>query len=306
MAGKSLRWSAVWALARRQHGVVARWQLLDLGMTPAAIDHRVAIGRLHRLHHGVYAVGRPSLSREGRWLAAALACGESAVLSDESGGCIWGFRDSETRGIEVTVPAEVYRRRPGIVVHRRTLAPDDVTEHRGLPVTTPQRTIADLASRLPRYELEDAINALDRRDLVDPESLRCWAGERRGRLGVRQLLEVLDRSTFTLTDSELERRFRPIVKAAGLPPPLTQVHVNGFRVDFYWPDLGSVVETDGLRYHRTPAQQARDRVRDQAHVAGGLTPLRFTRAQVHYEESYVAAVLARTARRLGLAAFSSR
>jgi hypothetical protein len=67
MAGKSLRWSAVWALARRQHGVVARWQLLDLGMTPAAIDHRVAIGRLHRLHHGVYAVGRPSLSREGRW-----------------------------------------------------------------------------------------------------------------------------------------------------------------------------------------------------------------------------------------------
>src|SRR5207244_8105368 len=101
------------------------------------------------------------------------------------------------------------------------------------------------------------------------------------------LRDVLDLRTFTLTDSELERRFLRIVRRAGLPPPLTQFHVNGFRVNFFWPDIGLVVETDGLRYHRTPAQQARDRVRDQTHAAAGLTTLRFTHAQVRFEPDRV-------------------
>ena len=98
---------------------------------------------------------------------------------------------------------------------------------------------------------------------------------------------MLDRRTFRLTDSELERRFLPLARAAGLPVPLTRQRVNGFEVDFFWPDLGLVVETDGLRYHRTPAQQARDRLRDQAHTAAGLTPLRFTHAQVRFEPGHV-------------------
>jgi very-short-patch-repair endonuclease len=112
------------------------------------------------------------------------------------------------------------------------------------------------------------------------------------------LREVLDRRTFTLTDSELERRFLPIVRRTGLSLPRTGHHLNGFKVDFYWPDLGLVVETDGLRYHRTPAQQSRDRLRDQAHAAAGLTPLRFTHAQVRYEPRHVQATLEAVARRL--------
>ena len=88
--------------------------------------------------------------------------------------------------------------------------------------------------------------------------------------------ETLDRRTFTSTESELERRFLALIRDAGLPMPETGKYLNGFKVDFFWPQLGLVVETDGLRYHRTPAQQARDRVRDQAHAAAGLTPLRFT------------------------------
>ncbi len=102
-----------------------------------------------------------------------------------------------------------------------------------------------------------------------------------------KLRTLLDRRAFTLTDSALERRFKPIARAAGLPEPFTQQWVNGFRVDFFWPDLGLVVEIDGLRYHRTPAQQARAHVRDQTHLASGRLPLRFTHAQVTYERAYV-------------------
>jgi very-short-patch-repair endonuclease len=118
------------------------------------------------------------------------------------------------------------------------------------------------------------------------------------RPGVGVLRALLDINTFTLTDSELERRFLPIVRQAGLPAPETGRHVNGYRVDFYWPHLGLVVETDGLRYHRTPAQQAKDRIRDQAHAAAGLTPVRFMRAQVKYDRAHVRATLEAVARRL--------
>jgi very-short-patch-repair endonuclease len=109
---------------------------------------------------------------------------------------------------------------------------------------------------------------------------------------------VLDIRTFTLTDSETEQRFLPIAKRAGLPLALTRECVNGFKVDFYWPELGLLVETDGLRYHRTPAEQARDRLRDQVHTAAGLTCLRFTRAQVRYDPRHVETTLAAVARRL--------
>jgi very-short-patch-repair endonuclease len=118
------------------------------------------------------------------------------------------------------------------------------------------------------------------------------------RPGIAILREALDRRTFALTDSALERRFLPLARDAGLAQPQTGVRVNGFKVDFYWPDLGLVVETDGLRYHRTPAQQAADRRRDQVHTAAGLTTLRFTHAQVRYEPGFVRSTLAAIARRL--------
>jgi very-short-patch-repair endonuclease len=119
-----------------------------------------------------------------------------------------------------------------------------------------------------------------------------------GGRGVPRLRELLDRRTFTLTDSELERRFLPLTRKVGLPMPQTGRYVNGFRVDFYWPDLGLIVETDGLRYHRTLAQQARDRLRDQAHLAAGLTPLRFTHAQVRFSSGQVLSTLQAVASRL--------
>ena len=292
--------SSVWKLAARQHGVVARHQLLELGYSAQSIKHRVAKGRLHPAWRGVYALGRPQLGRHGTWMAAVLSCGPHAALSHESAGALLEILAVEGNCIEVSVPEHVARRgRPGIAVHRRAkLAPSELTEHRGIPVTTPARTLVDLAARLARDELERAIGEADKRDLIDPEALLRALADFGRQPGVAMLRDTLDRRTFTLTDSELERLFLTIARRAGLGPPQTQQWVNGFRVDFYWPELGLVVETDGLRYHRTPAQQARDRRRDQAHAAAGLTPLRFTRAQVRYEAEHVCQTLAAVADRL--------
>jgi hypothetical protein len=167
-----------------------------------------------------------------------------------------------------------------------------------IPVTTPVCTLLDLAAVVPSRKLERAVNEADRRDLISPPRLRAALERHRGRRGVSALRQLLDPETFRLSDSDLEILFRPIAVRAGLPPPLSKQHVNGFEVDFLWPRLGLVVETDGLRYHRTLSAQTRDRLRDQTHVASGLTTLRFTHWQVKHEPGHVVDVLRRTAAHL--------
>jgi very-short-patch-repair endonuclease len=186
-----------------------------------------------------------------------------------------------------------------VVVHRRSLlGTSDVTRRHGIPVTTVASTLVDLAACLPGDAVEAAVNEADKRDRIHPEALRNAIDGMAGRPGVAGLRRLLDRRTFALTDSELERRFLPLARAAGLPRPATGSYVNGFKVDFFWPDLGLVVETDGLRYHRTPSQQARDPLRDQVHAAAGLTALRFTHSQVRFEQGHVRSTLEAIARRL--------
>jgi very-short-patch-repair endonuclease len=175
---------------------------------------------------------------------------------------------------------------------------EDVRMRSGIPVTSPISTLIDLAPHLGTEELEAAVNEADKRGLTDHEELRSALDHMSRRPGIKPLRELLDRRTFTLTDSQLERRFLKLVREAGLPFPETGRYVGGFKVDFYWPALGLVVETDGLRYHRTPAQQARDRIRDQTHTASGFTPLRFTHAQVSFDADQVRATLAAVMRRL--------
>ena len=300
MAGTNDHSRRAWTLARRQHDVVARVQLLALGFTPAAIEHRLATGRLHALWRGVYAVGRPNVTRYGRWMAAVLACGDGAALSHRSAAALYELTTAADSVIDVSVPAGVRRRQPGIAAHRRGAA--EITLYHRIPVTTPALPLIDLATLLQSDRLEAAVNEADEHDLIDPESLRRTLDDHAGRPGVAALRRLIDRRTFVLTDSELERRLLPIARRAGLPKPETGRKVHGFRADFFWPDLGLVVETDGLRYHRTPAQQARDRLRDQTHAAAGLTPLRFTHAQVRFEPAHVQATLAAVARRLRAAA----
>ena len=291
---------AVWELAWRQHWVISRAQLLALGLSAEAIRHRLADGRLHRWHwRGIYAVGRPDLSRHGEWMAALLACGPAAVLSHESAAALWGVIPHEPGVIHVSLPLQLARGRPGIRVHRRTkVLAEHVTRRDRIPVTNIACTLVDISARVRRPTLERAVNEADRLDLIDPEALRDALDGFGPLPGVRALRDLLDRRTFRLTDSELERLLLRIARRAGLGLPETGVWLNGFKVDFYWPDLGLVVESDGLRYHRTPAQQERDRVRDQAHTAAGLTPLRFTHAQVRFEPAHVETTLGAVAHRL--------
>jgi very-short-patch-repair endonuclease len=287
-----------WELQRRQHGVVSRGQLLHLGLSSDAIVHRIATARLHPVAHGVYAVGRPELSQHGRWSAAVLSCGPTAVLSHHSAATLWGIRPLQRAETEVTVSTHVRRRRPGVAVHCGALEPSERTTHEGIPVTTIHRTLLELATTLRGNRLEAAINEADKLDLIDPHSLLAALAGYSGRPGVAPLRAILDRQAFRLTDSDLERRFLAIARRTRLPLPETGRQLNGFKVDFHWPDLGLIVETDGLRYHRTPGQQARDRLRDQAHAAAGLTTLRFTHAQVRYEPGQVRTTLLAVAARL--------
>ncbi len=285
-----------WVLARAQHGVLTRRDLLGLGFSSEAIKHRVGTGRLHPIARGVYAVGRRDLPREGHWMAAVLVSGPDAVLSHRSAAALWGIGDYERRGrIDISLQRSGEVRRPRIRARSRPALPaSDTTKHNGIPVTTVVRTMIDIATELPENRLERAVNEADKHDLVDPDALRLALDPHSGEPGVRPLRKLLDKHTFRLSDEELERLFRPLATAAGLPVDLTKVWVDDFEVDFFWPDLGLVVETDGWRYHRTPAAQTRDARRFQVHTASGLTPLRFSHWQVKHEPAYVRRILAKT------------
>lgn len=292
------RSAAAWALAGRQHGVVTRRQLLALGFTGHAIDHRVAAGRLHGLWRGVYAVGRPSVSPHGRWIAAVLSCGDQALLSHRSAAALWGIlRPFNDIDVEVVVPRDNVRRRPGITVHRRTNASTRRVVD-GIPVTDVVTTLVDLATCVGDALLVRAINQADHLDLIDAHELSSLVESLPRRSGLVRLRSLLDEQGSGFADTLLELKFLRLVRVVGLPAPELQVYVNGFRVDFYWPQLGLVVETDGPRDHRTPAQQSRDRERDQTHAAAGLTSLRFTEAQVRHEPDRVQATLAAVGGRL--------
>jgi predicted transcriptional regulator of viral defense system len=263
--------AAIWALVRQQHGAISRRQLLELGLSPRQIERRIASGRLHPTWRGVYAVGRPLLGRRGHWMAAVLASSPGAVLSHGSAAALWGFGNERVGTIDVSVPAKRRSRLRGIRVHRRTEAVlGDVLNRDGIPLTSPVRTLIDLATRLSPMQLERAVNEADKLDRVRADVLLASLGAHRGQPGVARLRELLDPLAFRLSDSELEQRMRTLAMTAGLPTPETKARVNGYEVDFYWPDLGIVVEADGLRYHRTASQQRRGLERDQAHLAAGL------------------------------------
>lgn len=189
------------------------------------------------------------------------------------------------------------RLRSGIRAHRRhdhelpgRREVDDI------PVTHPVATLVDLAANLPDGQMEAAVNEADHLKLVNPERLRRALDALRQWRGVKRLAGLLDGSTIALTTTELERLFLSLAREAGLPVPQTQTRLDGYRVDFYWPGLGIVVEADSLRYHRTPFKQAGDKRRDNAHAGSGLTTLRFTHGQICHEPAYVLKTLARAAR----------
>ena len=250
-------------------------------------------------------------------MAAVLACGSGAALSHRSASSLWGFGKAPAGGpVDVTVRGRFESRRAALRVRSRPQLPaEDLLVKDGIPVTSPARTLLDQAAELlpPRLRqspdgerrervLERLISEADKLELVDPEVLRARLEARRGEPGVRPLRELLDRHGFLLSDSDLEIFFRRIVRGAKLPMPQSKQWVNGHEVDFYWPDLGLVVEADSLRYHRMASTQARDLERDQAHTATGLTTLRFSHYQVGRKPQVVRRVLRETMAQLGVVA----
>jgi very-short-patch-repair endonuclease len=274
--------------------VLTRRDLEGLGFSKIAIDHRVGTGRLHLIARGVYAVGRPELTPRGRWMAAVLVCGDGAALSHRSAAALWGIGYEKGKRIDVSIRRRSRLERPGIVVHARAALPEaGVVRRFGIPVTHPVQTLIDLATELRILQVERAVNEADKLDLVDPETLRKALDGYVGVPGVKTLRTMLDRHTFRLSDSDLETFFRPLATAAGFALPLSKHWVLGYEVDFWFPHHGLIVETDGLRYHRTPSQQARAAKRDQKHVAAGYRVLRFTHWQVAHAPNEVTDLLRR-------------
>jgi hypothetical protein len=221
------------------------------------------------------------------------------MLSHRSAAALWGFGQETPGVIDISLARHGSLRRPGIRVHDRAgLRSRDLGSHLGIPATAPVRTFLDLTTVAGPKTVERAINEADKLDVIDADCLRRALDDYSGQPGVRPLRRILDEHTFRLSDDELERLFRPIAAAAGLPVPLTKLMLDRFEVDFFWPDLNLVVETDGWRYHRTPSAQTRDALRFQVHTAAGRTPLRFSHWQVKYEPTHVERILTATAANL--------
>jgi very-short-patch-repair endonuclease len=259
-------------LAGRQHGVVSVAQLAAVGLTADAIRRRAESGRLHRVHRGVYAVGHRDVSPEGRWMAAVLALGEGAALSHRSAAALWGLVRPTAGPADVTVPdIGGRRRRRGLRVHRsRTLSATLVTRRRGIPVTTPDRTIADLRSLLSKRQLERAIAQAERMGLP--------IEERRG-------------LTHEPTRSELERRFLRLCRRHRLPLPEVNVQVGPFEVDLLWRERRLVIELDGYATHGLRSAFEADRARDVQLALLGYEVMRFTYRQVTEDPAAIAATI---------------
>jgi very-short-patch-repair endonuclease len=268
-------------IAGGQDNLITNEALIALGVGRNAISHRLASGRWQRLHKGVYLIGPapPTLSARAR--AAVFTCGEGSVLSHLTAAQLWGLLPAG-EDVHVTVSGRNPGVRQGVQVHRvRRLEMDEVTAKDALPLTTPARTICDLAATEALHEVETALaEARVHRLATDRQLLAVIGGAptRRGASIVRNLLAQEDDSGYTR--SRAERRLRELIRAAGLDRPLFNEPVLGHVVDVVWPKQRLVVEVDGYQYHGHRAAFERDRRRDQELVAAGYRVIRITWLQL--------------------------
>jgi very-short-patch-repair endonuclease len=279
---------AIRRVAERQHGVVTRSQIRDLGLGKGLIDHRLATRRIDEVHRGVYALNEVLLTREGRWLAAALAIGDGGALSHHSAAVLWRIRRGSGLPPHVTCPRAL-RPRPGINLHRLPLADDEITREREIPVTTPARTLLDLAASLGPTALRRAAREAEFLQLAStgpslPELVERYPG----RTGIRAARALLDAGWGGgRTKSNHEERFLTLIERAGLPKPeinaIVDVDGEWFEVDFIWRRARLIAEVDDLSSHGTPSAFEADRRRDRVLQAAGFHVLRFTSRQIATE-----------------------
>jgi very-short-patch-repair endonuclease len=283
-------------LAKKQRGVVSRAQLLAVGVTSDSIKHRLRAGRLHRVHPGVYRAGHTAPIHGAREMAAVLACGNGAVVSHLSAAALLQLLPYPAKPgpVDITVAGRDPGSRRGIAVHRVTVLDErDVGSVRGVPVTTPARTILDLAAVLSSHSLERALAEAQVRRLVRRPDLVDQLGRNRGRRGTRMLRRVLALEGGPApTRSDAERRLLRLVRAAELPIPRVNSRLGRYEVDFLWPEQRLVVEVDSFRFHSPRPRFERDRARDAALAAAGYTVIRVTWRQLVDTPEAVAARIA--------------
>jgi very-short-patch-repair endonuclease len=279
---------AVAALAGRQYGLVTRGQLRVVGVGDTGIRERLRTKRLHRLHRGVYAVGHSVLPSKAHWMAAVLACGDGAVLSHVAAAAHHQIRRSAASMIDVTVPgANGRQKRKGIRIHRSgRLGSQDVTVHEGIPVTTVARTLLDLADVLDGQALKRTIDEAEYLRVFDLAALIAAVHNNPGRRGAK--LMAAAEGPPELTKSALEERFLALIERRGLPRPRVGVHIDGYEVDFIWPEANLIVELDGFAAHGTRTRFESDRVRDRRLARKGLQTMRFTANALGYDEDAIA------------------
>jgi len=286
--------AALAAIAAAQRGAVAAWQLRQVGIGRGAVDHRVRRGTLHRRFQGVYLVGHSEALPGGPEVAALLACRRVATLCGATAAWLWGFGPMPEE-VHVLTLAGRARSRPGLRVHQtRTLRRSELSRRCGLPLTSPLRTLLDLAAA-GDPELERRFADAHARRLIDARALPAELTAREGLPGVRELRRLAGMASDGFTRSEIERRLRGLCQEAGLPAPQTNVRLCGWEVDFFWPQAGLVVEVDAFSTHGHASQFARDRRKQADLVAAGHPVLRFTGHQLYHA---VPAVIARLTRAL--------
>lgn len=266
--------------AAESWGVVSLDELFACGLTEAVVGAWVAAGHLHRVHRGVYAVGHAGLTPQGRWLAAAKACGPDAISSHASSVMLFGLWPVEDRRPEVTVPHGQVRAPAGIRVHRtRSLHPEDVVRHQGIRTTSAARAILDLAPRLDDIPLRRLMSRAQSMHLTNLRLLGRQLDRAQGRPGRARFARVLAGRP-PATRTELEDRVHDLILSGGLPAPDVNVplHLEGRRIipDLRWPAQRLIVEADGAQWHDTPQARADDAERQAILEAHGEHVIRVT------------------------------
>jgi very-short-patch-repair endonuclease len=269
-------------LAAEQQGVIARWQLLDMGFTRWAIDRMIASGYLHPLHRGVYAVGHRNVSR-GAWvMAAVLLYGPEALASHVAGAWAWGLLRGPGGRIDVTVVGSGGARRKGIRVHRaRDLHPHDRTIHHGIPVTSVARVLLDIAAGRPHL-LRRVFEESERKRVIDLPKVHAAIDSYRGHHGCGRLARLVDETTGPppRTRSEIEDAFAQFLREEGFPMPEWNAMIGEYEVDAVWWKEKVIAEIDHYSTHGHRTAFERDRIRDAELHLMKFRPIRVTDAQI--------------------------
>ena len=287
---------AITELAERQHGKVARRQLVALGLGEKAIDHRVQAGDLRLDHRGVYSLGHHPRSRESGWMAAVLYGGERASLSHWSAANLWPMRSGGGPRTHVTLPRRL-RNTARITFHQADLPADEVAVENGIPVTTPARTLIDLAPRLPSPTLARMLDAAPSRGAPLAALL-----ERYPRKPGTAKLRALVGTAIPMTRSDFETAVLERIRALGLPRPEVNAVVDGYECDLVWRAEGVIAELDSYVTHGSRLAFERDRERDRKLALAEWKVVRITDEQREEGLSDLSRLLAASAARSRAAA----